>query len=344
MPPKRKISAERKPFNWKNKKVLVTGASGFVGSHLTESLAEAGAKVRLLVEYSSHETFGWVDTFSDACIQSLDIVQGDLRDAATTLRLTRDIDYVFHLGAIISIPYSFANPYDVVSVNVMGTVNILDACRSSSVKRLIHISTSEVYGSAQSLLMDETHPLVAQSPYAASKIGADKIVESYHHSYDLPVVTIRPFNMYGPRQSARAIIPSIISQLFAGSRLGIGTLSTRRDFTFVQDAVEGMLRAASAPDVLGKTIHLGSGKETSVSELVEIIASILGCTPTLIQEPRRMRPVKSEVSRLCADTRVAEKLLGWNPSIDLKPGLEKTIEWMRAHKQFYERSKHDCVI
>ncbi len=320
-------------MNWQGKKVLVTGAGGFIGSHLTERLTREGARVCALVRYNSVGRRGWLD--SSELVGEMDVVAGDISDRDSVRSAMKGVEVVFHLAALIAIPYSYDAPISYVDTNVSGTLNVLQTARGTGVERVVHTSTSEVYGTAKYTPIDESHPLQAQSPYAASKIGADKLAESFHLSFDLPVVTVRPFNTYGPRQSARAIVPSIIIQTVASSSLRIGNLHPTRDMNFVEDTVSGFLLAASRKEALGRTINLGSGKEISIGSLVEVIAGIMGREVEIVTEQVRVRPEGSEVERLLADSSLAGELLGWVPQVDLEKGLAITIEWYRKNMDLY---------
>jgi dTDP-glucose 4,6-dehydratase len=318
--------------NYSGKKVLVTGAGGFIASHLVEMLVQLNATVRCFVRYTSRGTSGHLTELAPETMSSLDIVFGDLRDADAVRQAVEDIDIIFHLGALIAIPYSYIHPREVSMTNVLGTLNILSAARDTGRALVVHTSTSEVYGTAQYIPMDEKHPLQAQSPYAASKIAADKLAQSFHLSFGLPVVTIRPFNTYGPRQSDRAIIPTIISQALSRHELTLGALEPTRDFTFVADTVRGFLAAALAPAAIGQEINLGSNAEISIGELASHIVTLVGKPALTIQvDATRLRPERSEVYRLLADTRKAQQLLQWRPCVALTDGLQHTIDWIANH-------------
>ncbi|MGB8252958.1 MAG: GDP-mannose 4,6-dehydratase, partial [Anaerolineaceae bacterium] len=268
------------------------------------------------------------------------IIQGDLRDLAGIQQEMKGVDLVFHLGAIIAIPYSYLHPAEVVETNILGTLNVLLAARDNDVTRLIHTSTSEVYGTALHVPMDEQHPLQGQSPYSASKIGADKLAESFFCSYSLPVVTVRPFNTYGPYQSARAVIPTVISQALTGNELHLGNLETRRDFTYITDTVAGFISAAEKEGVEGRVFNLGTGREVKIREIVEMVFKITGCKLPVRNDPTRMRPEKSEVMRLLSDNHKAGELLGWSPKVDLEHGLRKTIDWIRENLSLYNPNQY----
>lgn len=327
--------------DWSGKRVLVTGAGGFIGSHLTESLARAGATVRAFVRYNSRGDAGLLRQLPAEVLDEVEIVAGDLRDGAAVERAVADCDVVFHLGAIISIPYSYLHPLETAETNFMGTLAVLLACRAHGVARLVHTSTSEVYGTAQFTPMDESHPLQGQSPYSASKIGADKLVESFYRSYDLPAVTVRPFNTYGPRQSARAVIPTIITQALTADCIRLGSLTTRRDFTYVGDTVAGFLRAALAPDVTGAEINLGTGDDIAIGELAERVIALVGRPVEIVTEAERLRPEKSEVLRLLSGNDRAQRLLGWRPVWPLDDGLRQTVAWIGDHLDFYRVGRYE---
>jgi NAD dependent epimerase/dehydratase len=327
------------PF-WKDRRVLVTGAGGFIGSHLVEKLAASGAKIRAFVRYNSRGDTGLLSMLSQEILNSLEIIAGDMRDLPAMLSAARDVDIILHLGALIAIPYSYVHPTEVIESNVLGTMNVLLAGRENGVRRIVHTSTSEVYGSAIRVPIDENHPLHGQSPYSASKIGADKIAESFYCSYDLPVVTLRPFNTYGPRQSSRAVIPSIIIQSLNQNRIHLGNLNASRDFTYVSDTVNGFLRAAEIPGIEGRTINLGIGSEIQIRDLANEIISIIGRDVEIEVDAERLRPEKSEVTRLLSDNQLAKELLGWVPLINRREGLTKTIEWISEHRQHYSSTQY----
>jgi NAD dependent epimerase/dehydratase len=340
---------------WQNKPVLVTGAGGFIGSHLVEALVHAGAKVRAFVRYNSRGDSGLLRLLSPHLGRagggsgrgaggeggSFEIIAGDLRDPVAVLEAMRGCEIAFHLGALISIPYSYFHPTEVAETNVMGTLNVLNAGREVGVGRLVHTSTSEVYGTALRAPIDETHPLQGQSPYSASKIGADKLAESYFRSFDLSVVTVRPFNTYGPRQSARAVIPAVITQALVKDTLHLGNLDTARDFTFVSDTVAGFLCAAEAPGVEGGTYNLGTGQNIRIGELVEKIIRKVSRPVELEIDESRLRPEKSEVFNLLSDNSLARAALGWSPRVSLDEGLERTIAWIREHLDLYRVGEYE---
>jgi len=320
---------------WAKKKVLITGAGGFIGSRLVERLAGAGASVRAFVRYNSRADLGLLRMLAPETVSQLEIVGGDLRDLDAIREAVKGCEFVFHLGALISIPYSYLHPIEVAESNFMGTLNVLMACRDLGVQRLIHTSTSEVYGTALTSMIDETHPLQGQSPYSASKIGADKLAESFHCAYDLPVVIVRPFNTYGPRQSARAVIPTIITQAIVGNTIRLGNLDTIRDFTYVDDTVDGFLCAAIARDVDGCAFNLGTGEAVSIGDLSERIIRKVGNQVRVEMDAARLRPQKSEVRRLLSDNSLARERLDWAPTVSLEDGLDKTISWIMKNLNHY---------
>lgn len=320
-------------MNWSDKKVLVTGAGGFIGSHLTERLVELGAKTRAFVRYSSSGSWGWLDESPRK--NDVEIVLGDIRDQDTVAHALDGVDIIFHLAALIAIPYSYEAPLSYVRTNVEGTLNVLQAARRAGSERVVHTSTSEVYGTARTVPIDENHPLQGQSPYSASKIGADKIAESFHLSFGLPVVTVRPFNTFGPRQSARAVIPTIITQALNSSEIRLGNLEPTRDLNFIADTVSGFIKAAETPKAIGETINLGTGREISIGDLAALILKLMNRDIPIALEDARMRPENSEVDRLCADSRKGQSILGWEPQYSLEAGLATTIEWIRENSERY---------
>lgn len=321
--------------NWKGRNVLVTGAGGFIGSHLVEALRARGAGVRAFVRNTSRRDIGLLRLLDPAALAEVEICTGDLRDEAAVREAVRGCQAVFHLGALISIPYSYRRPAEVAGTNFMGTLNVLMACREAGVERLVHTSTSEVYGTARRAPIDEGHPLQGQSPYSASKIGADKLAESFFCAYGLPVVTVRPFNTFGPRQTARAVIPTIISQALAGDEVQLGNLDTTRDFTYVADTVDGFLCAAGAQEVEGQSFNLGTGVEIAIGALAEKIIAMTGGKAHITLDAQRRRPEGSEVLRLLSDNARARARLGWQPQFSLEQGLECTIAWVREHPELF---------
>ena len=309
--------------------VAVTGADGFIGSHLTEDLVRAGYRVRAMAIYNSQGSYGWLDTLPADVLAEVDVQLGDVRDAGSVRALMRGAHTVYHLAALIAIPYSYVAPRSYVETNVTGTLNVLEAARDLGTERVVHTSTSEVYGTARSVPIHETHPLQGQSPYSATKIGADKLAESYHLSFGLPVVTLRPFNTYGPRQSARAVIPTIVSQIAAGRReIRLGDLRPTRDFNYVADTARAFRAVGEAgPQVLGQVLNAGSGQEISVGDTVRLIARVMGHEVEVVQEGERLRPEGSEVMRLLADAGALEALTGHRPQTTLEEGLRLTAQW-----------------
>lgn len=320
--------------------MLVTGAGGFIGSHLTEELVKLGTKVRAFLRYNSQKRQGLIECLPKDIQVSIDIFWGDLKDPQAVAKAVSGVEIVFHLGALISIPYSYFNPSDFVQTNVVGTSNILNACKDHQVEKLIHTSTSEVYGTAQYAPIDEVHPLQGQSPYSATKIGTDKLAESYYRSFALPLVILRPFNTYGPRQSTRAIIPTIITQALTSEKIKLGSLEPRRDFTYVTDIIDAFLRVGQCQDAVGQTINVGSGQELSIRDLVKRISSILGKDVQIECEPARIRPKKSEVERLICDNSKAREILHWEPKISLDEGLRKTIQWISENLNRFETGRY----
>jgi len=325
-------------MKWDEKKVLVTGGCGFIGSHLVEQLQKLGANIRVFARYTSNGSVGNLQYLPK---ENLDIVYGDLRNPDRVYQAMKGIDIVFHLASLISIPYSYAAPRDYFDVNVNAILNILQAARSLSTELIVHTSTSEVYGTAQYVPIDEKHPLQGQSPYSASKIAADKVAESFFLSFNSPVVTIRPFNTFGPRQSTRAIIPTIIKQLLEGNELYLGDITTTRDFLYVKDTAKSFIKAAEhGKDILGKTLNVGTGNEISIEKLVELIGEILEIEPRIHLDSKKMRPVKSEVRRLCCDASLFKKYTGWTPNYTLRAGLIETIAFYREFgDQIYQSSE-----
>ena len=306
-------------------KVLVTGADGFIGSHLTEMLLQEGYEVRALCLYNSFNNWGWLEGVSHP---ALEIVSGDVRDSSFCRELVQGCEMIFHLAALIAIPYSYITPESYVDTNIKGTLNICQAARAAGVKRLIVTSTSEVYGTALEVPIPETHPKQPQSPYSATKIGADALALSFHNAFELPVVIARPFNTYGPRQSARAFIPTIISQIASGmTEIKCGDLRPTRDFNYVEDTCRGFIALALAPGIEGREINIASGTEISMGDTLRMIADIMGKKVNFVTDPARIRPEGSEVMRLCGDNRVITSLTPWRPQVSLRQGLEKTIDW-----------------
>jgi NAD dependent epimerase/dehydratase len=326
-----------------NNRILVTGAGGFVGSHLVEKLVQLGGQVICFIRYTSRDDCGLLEKLPRKILNEVKIISGDLRDPYAVGKATRDIKIVFHLGALIGIPYSYLHPREVIETNVMGTLNVMQAALHQGVSRVIHTSSSEVYGTARYVPIDENHPLQGQSPYSASKIGADKIAESFYRSFGLPVSMSRPFNIYGPRQSTRAVIPTIIAQALADKKIKLGSLKPIRDFTFVNDTVEGFVKIAESQKTVGEVLNLGTGTEISIGDLVKKIGDILEKEIRIEQDPVRVRPEESEVERLICDNTKAKKILNWEPKVSLGDGLLRTIEWIRQSPDYYRRIKQYTV-
>jgi NAD dependent epimerase/dehydratase len=323
-------------YPWSEKHVLVTGAGGFIGSHLVEALAAQGTQVRAFVRYNSRGDPGLLRFLPPDVFSAVEVVAGDLRDPQAVRAAVAGCQLVLHLGALISIPYSYFHPVEVAGTNFVGTLNVLVACRDLGVERLIHTSTSEVYGTARQIPITEEHALQGQSPYSASKIGADKMVESFYCTYNLPVVTVRPFNTYGPRQSARAVIPTIITQALTRSTIQLGSLEPTRDFTFVDDTVAGFIAAVEAAGVEGSLFNLGVGEEIRIGDLANMIVRKVGRPVEIVVDPERLRPERSEVLRLISDNRLARARLGWSPQVELDQGLDRTIDWISKNIAHYQ--------
>lgn len=322
----------------KGKRVFVTGAGGFIGSHLVDALVASGAEVRAFVHYRGNGSWGWLDQATQK--NHFEVVSGDVTDRDSVANAMKSTNIVFHLAALIGIPYSYHAPVSYMRTNIEGTLNVLQAARDAGVERVIHTSTSEVYGTARYVPINEDHPLQGQSPYSASKIGADKLAEAYHLSFGLPVVTIRPFNAFGPRQSARAVIPTIISQCFAGKTVKLGSLTPTRDFNYIANTVDGFLKCAEFSAAIGKTINIGSGSEISIGDLVKKIGKLLGRDIKIQKEKIRSRPPKSEVDRLLADNTMARSILKWEPKIGLDEGLKKTADWILSNLDKFRESNY----
>jgi len=325
----------------KSAKVLVTGAGGFIGSHLVEALCAAGASVTALVHYDSRPDFSNLELLLPQTREGIRIVSGNVEDPYLISSVVQGQDFVFHLAALIAIPYSYVAPLSYVRTNVEGTLNVLEACRTHRIPRLIHTSTSETYGTAQYKPIDEKHPLQGQSPYSATKIAADKLVESFYLSYKLPVVTVRPFNTYGPRQSARAVIPTIISQALSQPAVRLGSLTPLRDLTYVLDTVAGFLALAQCDEAVGQVVNLGTGSAISIGDLAALILRKLGMEKKIVVDPDRIRPEGSEVESLLSSPRKAEELSGWRPTFSLERGISETIEFIRAHPDRFRPSVYN---
>ncbi|MCX6250429.1 MAG: NAD-dependent 4,6-dehydratase LegB [Bacteroidetes bacterium] len=326
-------------MNWNGKRVLITGAGGFIGSHLVEEMLQRNCKIRAFVHYNSFNRWGWLDFLPDALRKNIEVYSGDIRDPHGVKSAMKEIDVVFHLAALIGIPYSYHSPDVYLDTNIRGTLNILQAGRDSGVERIIHTSTSEIYGTAQFVPITEEHPVNPQSPYAATKSGADFLASTFFRSFGTPVVIIRPFNTYGPRQSARAIIPTIITQILGGdTKIKLGSLTPTRDLNYVEDTVTGFIRAGESDNILGETINLGTNREIAIGDLAMKIAEIIGIKVKISSTKERVRPLKSEVERLLADNKKAKRLLNWSPETSLEEGLKRTIEWFRepGNLRFYK--------
>ncbi len=307
-------------------KALITGADGFIGSHLTELLVREGYEVKALSQYNSFNTWGWLD--DTTCLSDIDVLTGDVRDPHYCKHITKDVDVIFHLAALIAIPYSYVAPGSYVDTNVNGTLNICQAAIENKVSRVIHTSTSEVYGTAKYVPIDEQHPLQAQSPYSASKIGADAMAMSFFNAFDLPLTIARPFNTYGPRQSARAVIPTIIAQIASGcSQIELGDVTPTRDFNYVDDTCRGFLALARCDKAVGEVVNMGSNYEISVADTLNLIRELMNSSVEFVFDQQRMRPEKSEVSRLWCDNTKIKTLTGFEPECSIRQGLQKTIDW-----------------
>ena len=321
---------------FEGKTVAVTGAGGFIGSHVVERLLAEGARVRAMLRYTSRGQRGCLEHLDAEALAGVALTHGDVRDFDAVREFLRGADVVFHLAALIGIPYSYEHPQEVIDTNIIGTTNVLLAARElGTIGRVVLTSTSEVYGSALRIPMDEEHPLQAQSPYSATKIAADALGLSFHRSFGMPVAIARPFNAYGPRQSARAVIPTIITQALAGGPLRLGTLDTTRDFTFVEDTARGFLAVAASDAALGEVVNLGSGTEVSIRDVVANVGAIVGRELSVEGDEQRMRPAKSEVSRLHSDSSKALRLAGWRAEVPLEQGLRRTTEWIQRHMDLY---------
>jgi dTDP-glucose 4,6-dehydratase len=321
--------------NLRGKRVLVTGACGFIGSHLVERLVREGARVTAFIRYTSRGEIGLLGFAPPEVRSEIEIVAGDLRDADAVRGVCKRQEIIFHLAALIAIPYSYLHPREVVETNVVGTLNVLEAARACDVPRVVHTSTSEVYGTAQHVPIDEAHPRAAQSPYAASKTGADQVVRAYHRSFGTPAATLRPFNTYGPRQSDRAVVPTIITQALTSDVVRLGSLTHTRVLTFVLDTVDGFLRCATAGKAVGEEINLGTNEEISIGDLAGKIISLVGRPVRIVKDESRIRPKESEVERLMADYGKAKRILGWKPTVPLEKGLRETIAFVEKYIDHY---------
>lgn len=319
------------------KKILITGADGFIGSHLTEALLEAGYNVKAFVYYNSFNNWGWLDTLPKEKLDQIEIFTGDIRDPNGVRTAMKGVDMVFHLAALIAIPFSYHSPDSYVDTNIKGTLNVLQAARDLAVSRVLVTSTSEVYGTAQYVPIDEEHPFQGQSPYSATKIGADRLAESFYRSFDMPISTVRPFNTYGPRQSARAVIPTIISQLLAGKKeIKLGSLTPTRDFNFVKDTANGFIEIAKSNQTIGEEINIATQHEISIGELAQEIIDQINPEAKIVCEEQRLRPEKSEVNRLLGSNEKIMRLTNWKPQYTFKQGIEETIKWMRENLDAYK--------
>ena len=323
-------------MKWNDKEVLVTGAGGFIGSHLVDDLLSRGANVTAFVHYNARNDWGMLEGRYNDKTPNLNVIAGDVTDSLFVKKAVSEKEYVFHLAALIGIPYSYTAPESYVNTNVKGTLNVMQACLESGVDRVVHTSTSEVYGTAQYTPIDEKHPLQGQSPYSASKIGADKIAESFYYSFDVPVTIMRPFNTYGPRQSTRAVIPTIITQALTSNEIKLGSLTPVRDLTYVTDTVQGFIKMAESKKTAGKTINTGSGRGITIGDLADIIIKLINPNISIVCEKVRVRPEKSEVMELLCDNRLALEIAGWQPEYTLEQGLTQTIEWMKTHISSYK--------
>jgi Nucleoside-diphosphate-sugar epimerases len=324
-----------------NKKILVTGADGFIGSHLVETLLDEGCNVKAFTYYNSFNSWGWLDTFPREKLKNVEVFTGDIRDQNGVRTAVKGVDIIFHLAALIAIPFSYHSPDSYIDTNVKGTLNVLQACRDYDIERVIATSTSEVYGTAQYVPIDEKHPLQGQSPYSASKIGSDKIAESFFRSFVTPVVIARPFNTYGPRQSARAVIPTIITQLLNGKKnILLGSIHPTRDFNYVGDVCKGLINLSRFDEAIGREVNIGSGTEISIGSLAKLLMELTGIEVEIISEDIRKRPDKSEVERLVCDNSLIKKITGWEPETTLREGLLNTIEWFKD-KENLKRYKDD---
>lgn len=327
---------------WQGRRVLVTGADGFIGSHLVEALVRAGAEVRAFVFYNSWNSVGWLDDVPADVRAAVEIVAGDMRDDWRVAEAVRGRERVLHLASLIAIPYSYEAPRAYVDTNIVGALNLLQACRASdTIERVVHTSTSEVYGSAQRVPIDEAHPLVGQSPYSATKIGADALAESFHRSFGVPVVTARPFNTFGPRQTARAVIPTIASQLLAGcTELRLGALSPTRDFNYVTDTAAGIMALAGAAEAEGQVVNIATGEEWSIEATARLLMEITGRDVPIICEAERLRPAKSEVDRLCGDATRLRRLTAWARAVPFRAGLARTVDWIRLNPDRFQPERY----
>ena len=318
-------------MNITGKKILLTGADGFIGSHLVEALLRRGCDVRCFVYYNSFGNWGWLDTLPNEILRSLDVFAGDIRDPNGVAEAMNGCDIVFHLAALIAIPFSYHSPDSYVDTNIKGTLNVLQAAKRHAVERVLVTSTSEVYGTAQYAPIDEKHPFQGQSPYSATKIGADRLSESFYRSFETPVVIVRPFNTYGPRQSARAVIPTIMTQLLMGeTQLHLGSLNPTRDFNYVGDTVRGFIALAEADAAIGREVNIATGTEHTIGDVARMLIAHINPEASIVEDEKRLRPDASEVFRLIGDNTLLTSMTGWKPEYDLREGLARTVEWFRV--------------
>jgi NAD dependent epimerase/dehydratase len=334
-------SSDGNSEGWSGRRVLVTGAGGFIGSHLTEALVQAGASVRAFVRYTSRGDHGWLESSEPEIIREVEIFRGDLANPEAVAGAVAGRDTILHLGALIPIPYSYRHPREFVTANVVGTLNVLEAARREEIDRIVHTSTSEVYGTAKTVPIDEQHPLHPQSPYAATKVAADQLALSYQRSFGTPVVIARPFNTFGPRQSARAVIPTIVTQALTRDTIDLGATDPTRDFLYVGDTVDGIMRCAEVERIEAEVINLGTGVEVSIGEIVQRVLKLVGRDLPVVLDEQRVRPPDSEVERLVADTGKAKSLLAWEPAVDLEAGLKATIDWVEDSLDRYKSSTYN---
>jgi NAD dependent epimerase/dehydratase len=334
-------SAEAGGQEWDGRRVLVTGAGGFIGSHLVEALVRAGASVRAFVRYTSRGDCGWLEPRETEIGREIEVFRGDLANPEAVAGAVGGREAVLHLGALIPIPYSYRHPREFVTANVTGTLNVLEAARRFEIGRVVHTSTSEVYGTALTVPIAEDHPLHPQSPYAATKVAADQLALSYHRSFGTPVVIARPFNTFGPRQSARAVIPTIVTQALARQEIALGATHTTRDFLYVEDTVAGILRCGAVAGIDGEVLNLGTGVEVSIADLVDRVLRLLDRDVSVALDEQRLRPEASEVERLVADATKAKRLLGWKPAVDLETGLRRTVDWLTGALDSYNASVYN---
>ena len=330
------MAHERDTSSWAGRSVLVTGAGGFIGSHLVEHLVARGARVRGFVRYNSRSDRGWLDRLDRSVADEVDVFTGDFVNPEAVANALAGCEVILHLGALIPIPYSYQHPREFVETNVVGTLNVLEAARRTDVERIVHLSTSEVYGSAQTVPIAEEHPLHPQSPYAATKVGADQLALSYARAFDLPVVVARPFNTYGPRQSARAVIPTIVTQALTREHVELGSTEPTRDFLYVTDTAAGIARCAEVDGIVGEVFNLGTGREISIGEVAQRVLEATGKELPLVQAEQRVRPAGSEVDRLCASVEKARERLGWEASVSFEEGLQTTIDWISTSLDLYK--------